>query len=398
MEAIQNAIKASKVHYCLDCGKCSSVCPISLIKEDYSPRLLVQKALLESPESVLEEELLWMCLGCEMCYEVCESRVHFSEVIRNVRIEAYRHGREGVWAHNGRMQSIMRMMASPNLKQDRLDWITRDLKVKIYPTNSTTQQLNNSKDVIYNVGCLPYFDAFFTNLELNTLNIAKSTIKILNYMGIEPILMPYERCCGHDLLWTGDFDNFKKLAYLNSEGIKRTGAKKVIFSCPEGHQTFKREYPKYLGRLDFEVIHISEVIAERLPELKFRDSAPKTPKPKKVTYQDPCSMGRIGGIYEQPRKIIDAMGIELAEMPKNRKNAICCGTSGWMNCGIYSKQIQLARLKEAKSTGADLLITSCPKCQIHFRCAMNDENTPNEAKIEIQDLTILIANQLDKNV
>lgn len=398
MEAIQNAIKASKVHYCLDCGKCSSVCPISLIKEDYSPRLLVQKALLGSPESVLEEELLWMCLGCEMCYEVCESRVHFSEFIRNVRIEAYRHGKEGVWAHNGRMQSIMRMMASPNLKQDRLDWITRDLKVKIYPTNSTTQQLNNSTELIYFVGCLPYFDAFFTNLELNTLNIAKSTIKILNHLGIEPVLMPDEKCCGHDLLWTGDIENFKKLAHHNIEGIKRTGVKKIVFTCPEGHQTFKNEYPKYMGGLDFEVIHISEVIAEKLPELKFRDSAPKTPKPKKVTYQDPCSMGRIGGIYEQPRKIIDAMGIELAEMPKNRKNATCCGTSGWMNCGIYSKQIQLARLKEAKSTGADLLITSCPKCQIHFRCAMNDENTPNEAKIEIQDLTILIANQLDKNV
>jgi Fe-S oxidoreductase len=288
----------------------------------------------------------------------------------------------------------MRMMASPTLNQNRLDWITKELKVKIHPANSTTQQLNNSTDLVYFVGCLPYFDAFFTNLRLNTLNIAKSTIKILNQLGIEPVLMPNERCCGHDLLWTGDIESFKKLAQHNIDGIKCTGAKKIVFSCPEGYQTFKREYPKYIGPLGCEVIHISELIAERLPELKFRNPRPKTRKAKKVTFQDPCSLGRICGIYEQPREIINAMGVELTEMPKNRENAICCGTSGWMNCGIYSKQIQLSRLKQAKSTGADLLITGCPKCQIHFKCAMNDENTPHEAKIEIQDLTSLIASQL----
>ena len=398
MEAIQNAIKTSKVHYCLDCGKCSSVCPISLLNENYSPRLLAQRALLESPELLLKDELIWACLNCGMCYEVCESDVHYSEFIRDVRIEAHKIGEEGIYAHNGRMHSIMRMMTSPALKQNRLNWITKDLKVKIYPTNSTTQQLNNSTELIYFVGCLPYFDAFFTNLELNTLNIAKSTIKILNHLGIEPVLMPDEKCCGHDLLWTGDIENFKKLAHHNIEAIKRTGVKKIVFSCPEGHQTFKNEYQKYMGGLDLEFIHISEIIAEKLPELRFGTSKRKTRKPEKVTYQDPCSLGRIGGIYEQPRKIMNAIGVELTEMPKNRKNAICCGTSGWMNCGIYSKQIQLARLKEAKSTGADLLITSCPKCQIHFKCAMNNEDTPHEAKIEIQDLTISIASELDKNV
>ncbi len=394
MEAIRNAIKTSRAHYCLDCGKCSSVCPISLINEDYSPRLLVQKALLESPGSLLEDALLWTCLGCEMCYEICESRVHFSEFIRSLRIEAHKIGNDGIYAHNGRIHSIMRMMASPTLNQNRLDWITKELKVKIHPTNSTTQKPSNSTDIVYFVGCLPYFDAFFTDLRLNTLNIAESTIKILNHLGIEPILMPNERCCGHDLLWSGDIENFKKLAQYNIEEIRRTGGKKIVFSCPEGYQTFKGEYPKYIGPLDLEIIHISELIAERLPEMRFRAPKTKTRKPKKVTYQDPCHLGRVCGIYEQPRKIIDAMGVELTEMPKNRKNAMCCGTSGWMNCGIYSKQIQLARLKEGRSTGADLLITSCPKCQIHFKCAMNDENTPNEAKNEIQDLTTLIASQL----
>ncbi len=383
---IKDIVNRTKAYHCLDCGKCTSVCPISLLKEDYSPRRLVQKALLEKPESLLKDEFLWWCLTCSMCDEICESDVHYTEFVRDLRAEAHKIGQEGVYAHNGTMQSIMRMMTlSPTLKQNRLDWLTKDLKVKIYPTDSASPT-----DLLYFVGCLPYFDKFFTNLELNTLDIAKSTIKILNHLGIEPILMANEKCCGHDLLWTGDIENFKKLAQQNIEEIKRTGAKKIVFSCAEGYQTFKQEYPKHIGALDIEVIHISELIAENLSQLTTHNSQ------LKVTYQDPCRLGRFCGIYEEPREIINAMELKLNEMPKNRKSAICCGTSGWMNCGTYSKQIQLARLTEAKSTGADLLITSCPKCQIHFKCAMNDENTPKEAKIEIQDLTTLIANQLNK--
>jgi len=381
-QVFQDVVNRAKAYYCLDCGKCTSVCPISLLNEDYSPRLTVQKALLGSPEALLKDELLWSCLTCGRCDEICESDVHYSEFIKDLRIEAHRIGQEGVYAHDGIMQSIMRMMTSPTLRQNRLRWISNDLKI------------SDNGEVLYFVGCLPYFDAFFTDLGLNTLNIAKSAIRVLNQLGIEPVLMPNERCCGHDLLWTGDVENFKRLAQLNVEEIKRTGAKKIVISCPEGYQTLKQEYPKYIGALDFEIIHLSELIVEKLPELKFQKPKTRLPALQKVTYQDPCRLGRLGGIYEQPRQIINAIGIELIEMLKNRKNATCCGTNGWMNCGLCSKQIQLARLKEAKDTGADSLITFCPKCQIHFKCAMKDGNTPNEAKIEIQDLTTLVAKHL----
>ncbi len=388
---IKEIINKTKAYNCLDCGKCTSVCPISLLKEDYSPRLTVQKALLENPESLLKDELLWWCLSCGMCDEICESDVHYTEFIKDLRIEAHKIGQEGIYTHNGTMQSIMKMMSlSPTLKQNRLDWLTKDLKVKVYPPTPSTFELTDSTDIIYFVGCLPYFDSFFTHLDLNTINIAKSTIKILNHLDIEPVLLSNERCCGHDLLWTGDVENFKKLAQCNIEEIKKTGAKKIVFSCAECYQTFKQEYPKYIGTLDIEVIHISELIAENLSKLTTCDSQLTT----KVTYQDPCRLGRFCGIYEEPRQIMSAVGIEIKEMMRNRKSSVCCGTSAWINCGTCSKQIQVARLKEAKNTGADLLITSCPKCQIHFKCAMKDENTPKEAKIEIQDLTTLIANQL----
>ncbi len=94
------------------------------------------------------------------------------------------------------------------------------------------------------------------------------------------------------------------------------------------------------------------------------------------------------GQYEEA---IEVCLQELVEMPKNRKNATCCGTSSWVNCDAYSRMIQANRLKEAKSTGAEVLITACPKCQIHFSCTQNAEGYPEEDKIKIVDLTTLFA-------
>ncbi len=402
MTQFQDIIKRTKAYLCLDCGKCTSVCPISILNENYTPRLLVNK-VLRGDIDLLNDELLWSCISCGLCYERCESDVKFHEFIRDLRIEAYKIGKTGVYAHHGTMQSIMRMMTRPDLKQNRLDWLTKDLKVKI--PKSEIRNPKSDSLTLYFVGCLPYFDSFFSNLQLNILQIAKSTIKILNHLGIEPVIMPNERCCGHDLLWTGDIENFKKLAQHNIAEINKTGAEKVLVSCPECYVTLKEYYPEYVAPLNAEIIHISELIAENLPELKNNGGTGFQPvkthsqdgcanSSLKVTYQDPCRLGRFSNIYEQPRQIIDAMGFKLKEMDKNRKSAICCGTSGWMNCSTYSKQIQLARLKEAKNTGADLLITSCPKCQIHFKCAMSDKNIDKKTKIEIQDLTTLVANQL----
>lgn len=388
-EALQDIIKRTKAYNCIECGKCSSVCPISLLNEACLPRITVNKALFEAPEVLLKNELLWSCLSCSLCYERCEFGVKFHEFIRDLRIEAYKIGQQGIYAHNGAMQSIMKMMTSPNLKQNRLTWLSKDLKTHVV----SEAKPSDKGEFLYFVGCLPYFDAFFTDLELDTLNIAKSTIKILNHLGIEPVLMPDERCCGHDLLWTGDVENFKKLAQHNIEAIKRTEAKKIITSCPEGYYTLKEEYPKYVGKLGIEVIHISQLLSEKLSELEFQK--PITDNRKLITYQDPCRLGRFSEIYEEPRKVITAIdGIELREMERNRKSAICCGTCGWMGCGTYSKQIQIARLKEAKNTGADLLITSCPKCMIHFKCAQSDKDVDKKAKINIQDLTTLVANNL----
>jgi Fe-S oxidoreductase len=197
-----------------------------------------------------------------------------------------------------------------------------------------------------------------------------------------------ERCCGHDALWNGNVETFKRLARLNLDTIRSSGAKQVVFSCPEGYHTFKDIYPKYFGELGFEPVHILDFLAQKLEAgtIEFKDSEKKI-----VTFHDPCRLGRMAGIFDAPRRLIDAMpGLEFREMTRSRENGVCCGTSGWMNCSSCSKKIQMARLTEAADTGASTLVTACPKCQIHFRCA----KSAYQLDIEIADLYDLVVEQL----
>ena len=177
------------------------------------------------------------------------------------------------------------------------------------------------------------------------------------------------------------------MAQINLDVIRASGAKQVVFSCPEGYYTFKHIYPKYFGDLDFEPVHILDFLADKIKDgaIEFEEA------PGVVTYHDPCRLGRLAGIYDAPRKLLKTIpGLELVEMPRSRENGVCCGTTGWMNCSSCSKEIQMERLHEASNTGAGTLVTACPKCQIHFRCA----KAAFDLEIEITDLYDLLADRI----
>ena len=138
-----------------------------------------------------------------------------------------------------------------------------------------------------------------------------------------------------------------------------------------------------------EVKHLTELI----PEFDLNISNhPKTGL--RVTYQDPCRLGRHLGIYDAPRRAITSLGFELVEMRRHAESSLCCGTTCWSNCGQVSKNIQGERLEEARATGADLLITACQKCQIHLKCAQQDPLLRDYESMPIRDLTTLIADML----
>ena len=381
MQAIKQIIENTKAYYCLECGKCTSICPISRRNAAYSPRLTVERTLWGEGEEVLTDELLWSCLTCQQCSVRCPSDVYYVEFIRDMRALARQRNEEGLCSHGEAIQTWMRMMAAPVLKQNRLEWLDGG--------ESLDGGLKTSadSDTVYFVGCLPYYDVLFDKVGAQGVEIAQSAVRVLNRLGIDPTVMADERCCGHDLLWEGDVPTFYKLAELNIAALKGTGAKRIVTTCPECAHTLKVDYPTYVGDLGMEVVHIAELVAQRLgdAELAFAQQEPRI-----ATYHDPCRLGRYLGVYDAPRQVIEALGLELVEMEHSGKNSLCCGTSCWTNCGAVNKQIQMDRLREAQATGAELLVTTCAKCQIHFQCALDEATAGEGYEMEIRDLVTLL--------
>jgi Fe-S oxidoreductase len=328
------------------------------------------------PEELINDPQLWACLTCGMCANVCPSGVDYPAFVIAARKEARRVSVEGTYAHNAIMQQLMTIMAQP-VQQKRTGWVTDDLQVS-----------RKGKD-LYFVGCAPYFDIIFADLGIVSTDAARDTVRLLNCIGIKPVVSDEERCCGADLLLNGDEEGFRRLAELNVRVIADSGAERVILACPECYHAFRSDYERVVGKLPFDVVHLTELLAEHLDQIELAEVTDEV-----VTYHDPCRLGRHSGIYEEPRALIQAIpGIELVEMRRNRAGSLCCGSAGWVNCGRCAKGIQLERLRQARVAGAGRMVTACPKCRIHLSCAVHD--TGDDEAVALEDLATLLARALE---
>ena len=375
--------------YCIECNKCASSCPITRVDHGYSPSSnVLVTSILEGRDGVILPSL-WDCLTCGMCSQRCPSGVHYEQLVRSERAKARAEGDTGRCAHGEVLRMVSDIQCDDGLKQDRLGWMTDDLE--------TSQE----GEVLYFTGCLPYFQhALFDDpseesglmrIGDDALDTARSTIAVMNRAGIKPVVMPDERCCGHDALWTGDEDKFKRLAKLNIENIRRTGAKVVVTSCAEGYRTLKMDYPRHFGELGFEVLHTSELFSDMIGEGKL---VPEKPLPLVVAYQDPCRLGRLAGVFEAPREVLAAIpDLEVRQLGPGGRDATCCGgPNGWVSCGQQTRRIQFDRFRTASSQGVDTIVTACPKCLIHYKCAMNSR-LPSELEgnqLEFKDINVLL--------
>lgn len=240
-------------------------------------------------------------------------------------------------------------------------------------------QSADSIDVLYFVGCTASYD-------INVKEVGINTVNILDALGINyGILGTEEKCCGSVLLRIGDYE-FERLAEYNIRLFNALNIKMLITSCAGCYRTIKVDYPK-MGRLNMEVLHTSELLERLIREKKLEL---KYEVPLKVTYHDPCHMGRHSNVYEEPREVLRTIpGLEFVEMDRIREFSRCCGAGGGLKAGFSDVQNLMAqeRVRDAEKTGASRLVSNCPFCYQGLQIGIN----AIQSKIKMTDLSELVA-------
>jgi len=378
---------------CYQCVRCSGVCQLSKV-QSFVPSQIIQQIIEGFEDKVIESGVLWDCLTCNSCLQNCPEDVNFADIVRNAKYkmrEQYNQSPEDYIAHKGVYTTLSEILSESYIQPKRnLDWIPKECEI------------SDTGDLMYFVGCLPYFQFEFQS----TNSIAKSALEIISKLENTPIVVRKDEvCCGHDLYWgAGNFEAFIKLAKKNLKLFEEAKVSTIITSCAEGYHTLKVEYPKLFDDFStrFNVKHIIEFVYEKWKSGKILFKHPSE-KDKKMefTYHDPCRLSRFlprqSDIINQTREIfnhLSTLGYNFKEMKHNKENALCCGVSSWMNCNVRSKALRYSRLLEAKEAG-DTLVTSCPKCIIHFSCLQKDYE--DIASIKIEDFSEFIINLIQIN-
>lgn len=383
---LESLRRSSRAALCLECGKCSTLCPLSSFGGFSAARLLA----LREPGDETGGDAVDRCLTCASCEVRCPQQVRFTEFVLGLREHLFARGPASgrlPCPHGELLAGAARLGAEGAPPQRDLGWVGDDLEI------------SSEGSVGLFVGCLPFFDVTFRNeLGVEMINIARAALRLLNRVGVAPVLLAEERCCGHDLLWRGEVETFRALAQANARAFAERGIRTIVTACAECCRTWRRDYPAVVDAYRPRVQHISELLAEQLAagELAFQEDGGES-----VTYHDPCRLGRHLGVIDEPRRLLDALpGGRFVEMERHGLDSLCCGTPGFTRCDALSRRLQADRLAAAAATGAGTLLTSCPKCLLHFACTQAEDRRlekagrPTTHPIRLEDLTVFLASHL----
>ncbi|MHA1785646.1 MAG: (Fe-S)-binding protein [Candidatus Helarchaeota archaeon] len=310
----------------------------------------LHKGELEWTDKV--KEIIFSCPTCGNCMQQCEQDVgeHLIEIFEALRNECVNQIGPTEAASNFNEFTKQHHNPYNEPHEHRLKWISD----KEFPEKA---------DVFFFVGCTSSY---------REIEMAKATHDILSKIGVNFTISKEEFCCGSPMLRTGQLDLPKELAQHNIDLMKNSGAKIVVTSCAGCYRVLKVDYPKMFGDLPFEVKHITEYLNEIKDSIKFKE------KDIKLTYHDPCHLGRHSGVYDAPRELILSVPkVELIEMPRNRENAWCCGAGGGVKSTYkdWAVEISKERIKEAEALGVSTLVTSCPFCKRNLTDAVQAMNS-----------------------
>ncbi len=355
---------------CFQCGLCDTVCPWNRVRR-FSMRKLVREATFGLTD--IETEDIWRCTTCGRCPQQCPRDVKQIEsgvALRRVATEygVFPKGVQAIRTVRGGLVAQGNPFGED--REKRAAW-TEGLAVKPF---------TEGMEILY-------FPCCYLSYDPRLKKVARATAAILNKAGVDfGILGAKQNCCGESIRKTGDEELFKQLARENIKTFIDHGVKKILVSSPHCYHTFKNEYSQF--KVNFEVVHISQYLFELVSEgrLQFKEDFAK-----KVTYHDPCYLGRHNGVYDEPRGVLRKItGVELNEMPESRSDSLCCGGGGgrvWMETQKAERFSDL-RIDQALGVGAEVLATSCPYCIT----MLEDSRTTMDAaeKIEVKDITEIV--------
>jgi len=364
-----------EVAKCTRCGFCIPNCPIYLVerKESSTPRgrnaitrAVIEERLDWSPEI---EQSVFTCLGCGACTAACFPKIKTKELVFRDRECLVGEGLYPKIADRVLQFLEEDHNISNDDNEDRGEW--RDY-LKDLPEHAFEKE---RADVIFFVGCVASFFPMAQKIPVNMSRIMEKAEVDFT------ILAGEEWCCGFPLIGAGMPDKIKALMDHNLEKIEKVGAKSIVFTCPSCYHTWKHLY-----KPDVELYHASQMLNKMIKDQRI----PLKEIKAKVTYHDPCDLGRNSGVFEEPREVLKSIpGIELVELPHNRQLSMCCGGGGnleMVNPDLAGKVAQM-KIEEIQSTGADMVVSSCQQCLRTISTRARKQNVD----LVVKDLTELVA-------
>jgi Fe-S oxidoreductase len=383
---------------CADCGRCSDQCPANAVKRPLSPRFISIKGrdfafqhyplrgqFLKADEpligSIYSEDEIWSCTTCGACEEECPLGIEYIDKMVDLR--------RGMVDEGMVPQSLQKPLRAlekrgnpwGKMEKKRAEW-TQDL-----PAGFDVPVLDGSRN---GVGTLYFVDSF-TSYDDRMQAIGRATARILSAAGIDfGILGKDEKDSGHEIRRFGEEMLFQDMRAHNTEAIQAAGVKRIVTSDPHAYNALKHDYRDLPP-----VEHISQVIARAAASGKL-PLRPLAETGKLYTYHDPCYLGRHNGLYDDPRRALDAIpGLRRVEMLKSRDRSFCCGGGG-LNLFYEPEEEQrmgVMRVEMAKKAGATVIVTACPFCLANIEDAIKVAGL--EGQLEAIDLCELVDRQLE---
>jgi Fe-S oxidoreductase len=363
----QGFIEENKLLECIQCGVCSGSCPVS-IKANLNVRRLMRDVVFSRKLNIPPSDTLWSCTTCSTCEVRCPKGLIPFDVIIGMRefvveegwIEpTIRDALESVFKHGNPWNKIRSM---------RVDW-ANGLDLKTY---------SGKADLLYYVGCTPAYDP-------RIQEVAKALVITFNAGGVNfGTLGNDETCCGSSVYGMGEKGLFELLMEENLELFESKKINHIVTSSPHCYHTFKNRY----GEINFEVQHYSQLIAELIEEEKIEFSRDFK---KTVTFHDPCFLGRLNNIYDEPRKVLESLpGLRFIELDRSKERSLCCeGGGGRMWIDISGERLAEKRIEEAVDIGAQVMATACPFCLSTLEDAVITSG--NEDMIQVLDIAEIVS-------